>query len=402
MVARLSLGGCGMMEESHCGDGKAPWCWERPHPCHIGCPFPGMSPVGAPGCRAGGLGIPNPSVCGAVIPRQMEQGAGIEHSWGSGWGASVPPQSRGIQRRVQSSLRVPGESSSHCTLHPGRAASREYSGHSLSNSTAKNFSKTEFPLFLWQAKSRVFVGVLCPQQSPREIPQVSQGFAVPGMESQGFIKKLSLESCRWAGNGNPEGHRLEKKKKTKKKQKKKPKKSPKSPVLPSVSVPKGLGIPVPRPPSERSGVEVQGHSQRTYLKEISLELLSCSPVASQSYFSHTGQGTVIKILIYQWQSLEHIPVPALKSQPLGDPSHPEGTFLPHWVGWELIHWKKQNLLEKTELIYQKNWSVVLSEELKVYPGCVLGVTGVYPGCILGVTGVCPVCTQGCILGVSWV
>lgn len=154
-----------------------------------------------------------------------------------------------------------------------------------------------------------------PKQSPKALLSLGWNPKVP---AQGFIKNISLESCRCAGNGNPGGCRLEKKEKY---QKKLPKKPPKSPVLPSVSVPNGLGIPVPRLPSGRFGVKVQGHSQRTYLKEVSFKLLSCSPVASQSHFSHTGQGAVIKILIYQWQSLELIPVPGLEiPTPRGSPS----------------------------------------------------------------------------------
>lgn len=91
-----------------------------------------------------------------------------------------------------------------------------------------------------------------------------------------------------------------------KKGKKNTKKMAKSPVLPSVSAPEGSGIPAPRFPSGRFEVKVQGHSQRTYLKEISFKLPSSSPVASQSHFP---QGAVVKIPIHQWQSSEPIPVP---------------------------------------------------------------------------------------------
>lgn len=122
IVARLSWVGCG--KNGLLGDGKTPWCWECPHPCPIGRPFPVslalwgrqvQSEGGEQSWRAG-----NPKsqcVCGAVIPWPMEPewlGLSIP-GLRTGWGCSVPPQPRVIQRCVQNSLRVPGQRS-HCTL----------------------------------------------------------------------------------------------------------------------------------------------------------------------------------------------------------------------------------------------------------------------------------------------
>lgn len=166
--------------------------------------------------------------------------AGIEHSWGSGQArGSRPPHSRGIQKCVQNSLCVPGvRSSSPCT-------------NSLEGQPAGNIlvipSAIPQNIAVRQAESWLFGGI---PKSPEEILRVSQGFAAPGMESQGVIPRFHQEhlfgELQVGREWKPWGAQIEKKGKMKLPKKK----ETKSPVLPSVFVPRDLGTPVPRVPSE--------------------------------------------------------------------------------------------------------------------------------------------------------
>lgn len=293
--------------------------WSAPSQCHRSCGGTWLQSGREAELEGWESQIP---VCGAMIPQQ------VELEW---LGLSIPgaqdrlgglqtPQSRVIQRHIQDSLCVPGgRSSSHCTQNPARAASREYSGHSLSNSTAKTFPKTELLLLLGRSSGTGKIPGVSWDPVSSAKPKGNSP-SVPRLAWDG-IPRLHPEVSRTSLWRAADGQGMETLEAQIGKKKKLPKKNPKSPVLPSVSVPKGLGIPVPRLPSERFGVKVQGQSQRTYLKEISFKLLSCSPVASQSNFSHSGQGAVIKILIHQWQCLEHTSVPGLEiPTPWGSPS----------------------------------------------------------------------------------
>lgn len=189
--------------------------------------------------------------------------AGIEHSWGSGQaGGFCAPSVRGYAEACPELPACPRGD----ILFPLHPAPWRDSQQGIFQSFPQQFHSQGRRIPSPEAGTThpVFDGVLCPQQSPREFPQVSQGFAVPGMESQGFILSFhqehffgELQVCRdWKPCGAQIG---------KKKEKKLPKKPPKKPSVVLSVCSKGLGC----PSSQTSQWKVWREGAGTFPKNIS-------------------------------------------------------------------------------------------------------------------------------------